>query len=189
LADDGFGLVVAEQLRTLMPGLEVVETPESGFYLLDYTLGCSRLVVIDTMVTGSREAGTVCVFRESDLSCPHGSSPHYVGLFETLALGKALGLPVPQEVTIVAVEASDCLTIGGEMTSEVRAAIPRVIELVKKRWSESDCRSDRPLASPPRRKNGDTTVSVCCPNGDKTKSKHAESNSHAIGMKNRQSLA
>ena len=69
--------------------------------------------------------------REEDVAGPPGGSPHFIGLFETLALGSALGLRVPAEVTIIAVEAFDCLTLGGPMHPAVAAAIPRVVELVR----------------------------------------------------------
>jgi Ni,Fe-hydrogenase maturation factor len=50
-------------------------------------------------------------------------------LFETLALGRALGLETPDEVVLVCVEVADALTIGGEMTAPVRAALPEVVEV------------------------------------------------------------
>jgi len=37
---------------------------------------------------------------------------------------------VPADVVIVAVEAGDYMTVGGEMTAPVRAAVPVVVERV-----------------------------------------------------------
>ena len=61
-----------------------------------------------------------------------GESPHYIGLFETLKLGRKLQLEVPQEVVIIAVEPADCLTVGGAMTPAVREAVPVVVNLVQR---------------------------------------------------------
>ena len=59
LADDALGAVVAEQLRELLPGTaEVVFTSAMGFDLLDDVLGASRLLVVDTIETGTRPPGT-----------------------------------------------------------------------------------------------------------------------------------
>jgi len=133
LADDAFGIVVAGRIRQLgLPDLEVVEASVSGFNLVDYLLDASRLVVVDTMQTAKAPPGTVRVFREQDVRSTPGGSPHYVGLFEALAVGRALKLKVPEEVVIIAVEAADCETLGGAMHPAVAAALAPVLEQVQK---------------------------------------------------------
>jgi hydrogenase maturation protease len=108
--------------------VEVVETALTGMYLLEAVVGASRLIVVDTVVTGATDPGTVLELRESDLAGPRGGSPHYIGLLETLDLARALGLEVPADVVIVAVEAGDSMTVGGEMTGPVGKAVPVVVE-------------------------------------------------------------
>jgi hydrogenase maturation protease len=130
IADDAIGYAAAAELRRRLPGTEVVEEFTSGFYLMDSVLGAERLVVVDAVVTGAGPPGTIHVFGEQDLAVPGGSSPHYVGLFETLDLARALGLDAPSEVILVCVEVSDVTTIGGPMTPPVRAALPDLVELV-----------------------------------------------------------
>lgn len=130
LADDAFGPAVAPRLRQLRPDLEVYESSTSGFDLLDLTLGAHRLLVIDILQSGALAPGTVSVFRAEDVRTMPGGSPHYVGLFEALRLGKALKLEVPEEVVIIAVEPADCLTVGGEMNPSVLAAMPDVLKIV-----------------------------------------------------------
>jgi hydrogenase maturation protease len=110
--------------------VEVVETALTGMYLLEAVVGASRLIVIDTVVTGVSPPGSVRVLAEDDFTGPRGVSPHYIGLFETLELARGRGLPVPGEVVIVAVEAADYLTVGGPMTASVGAAVPVVVEKV-----------------------------------------------------------
>lgn len=74
LADDAFGLVVAEELRRARPDLDVRESSTSGFDLLEYTLGADRLIVVDTVQSGVVPPGTVSTFREGDVrSVPGGS--------------------------------------------------------------------------------------------------------------------
>jgi hydrogenase maturation protease len=131
LADDAFGIVVAEQLRRIRPDLDVCESSTSGFDLLDSTLGARRLLVVDTVQSGALAPGTVSIFHEGDVRPVPGGSPHYVGLFEALKLGRALGLAVPEEVMIIAVEPADCLTVGGDMHPLVKGAISGVLGIIE----------------------------------------------------------
>jgi hypothetical protein len=42
-----------------------------------------------------------------------------------------MGLPVPRELVIIAVEAHDCTTVGGPMHPAVEGALGRVTSLVE----------------------------------------------------------
>lgn len=158
IADDALGIVAAQLLcRCLAAGgaarpsgpafdsaaavqafdhpragvVEVVETALTGMYLLEAVVGAARLIVVDTVVTGSAPPGTVEVLGEADFDgAPAGGSPHYIGLFEALDLARSLGLDAPDEVLIVAVEAGDFYTVGGGMTAPVEAAVPVVVDRV-----------------------------------------------------------
>jgi len=130
LADDAFGLVVASELRRRRPDIEVLESMESGVRLLDAVLGVGRVVVVDTVQTGRVAPGTVMVLDADEIDSVGGNSPHYMGLFEAIELGRTLGLAVAREIEIVAVEAVDCLTIGGAMHPEVRRALGPVLDIV-----------------------------------------------------------
>jgi hydrogenase maturation protease len=130
LADDSLGSVVAERVRQVAPpGVEVVSTSETGFHLLDYAVNTHYLVVVDTVLTGTAPIGTIFEFRDTELEVVPGGSPHYIGLCEVLALARRLGLPVAEEVVILAVEAADCSTLGGEMHPAVRAVVPALIRM------------------------------------------------------------
>jgi hydrogenase maturation protease len=129
LGDDAFGLVAGRELGKVRPDVEIVCSSASGLHLLDFVLDCDRLVVIDTVETGHAEPGTVYVTDELPKS--RGDSPHCTGLFDALSLAGRLGLSVPSQVTIIAVEAADCRTIGGAMDPRIHAAVDRVVGLVE----------------------------------------------------------
>ena len=132
LADDALGCLVAEQIRGLAQAdVEVISTPEAGFHLLDYVVNVHRLIVVDTVITGTASPGTIYELHENELETVPGGSPHYVGLRETLTLARSLGLPVAEEVVFLAVEAADCSTLGGKMHPAVRAAIPILFAVVR----------------------------------------------------------
>jgi hydrogenase maturation protease len=88
-------------------------------------------VVVDAVRTGNADPGTIYVVGADDLPSVPGDAPHYVGLFETLALARALDLPVPGELVVVGVEPADLTTIGGAMNPAVRAALPDVLDRVE----------------------------------------------------------
>jgi hydrogenase maturation protease len=128
LADDALGLVIADRLREFaLPGIEIVSSVESGFHLLDHLLDIQVLVVVDTVQTGLAPPGTIYQLRPDEMHVAAGGSPHYVGLSETLALARRLGLPAAHDIVILAVECSDRLAVGGEMHPDVRAAIPPLL--------------------------------------------------------------
>jgi hydrogenase maturation protease len=130
LADDAFGLVAAEELRRRFPQMDVVFSTDSGFRLLDNLLEIKKLIVVDSIQTGSVSPGTLHIMRISDMKSAYGPSPHYVGLLETLQLAKELLLNVPKDVIILAVEAADCLTLGGKMHDGVKSAVGVAADLI-----------------------------------------------------------
>jgi hydrogenase maturation protease len=132
LADDALGAVVAEQFRRQADeSVEVVFTANTGFDLLEHALNTRRLIVVDSVLTGRHEPGALMVLREEDVRGVSGNSPHYIGLFEALALARELKLPAADDVVIIAVEAADCTTIGGPMTPAVVEAVPAVVDTVR----------------------------------------------------------
>jgi hydrogenase maturation protease len=128
LADDALGRAAADRLAEVAGrDVEVVYAPSAGFALLDYVTGAGRhLLLIDAIHTGAADPGTIHEFREADLITPAGPSPHYVGLHEVLELARTLDLGAPDDVTVLAVETADEITVGGAMHPLVSAAIPRV---------------------------------------------------------------
>ena len=130
LADDAFGIVAAREVERLYPRqAEVRCSSAAGFNLLDDLLGAARLVVLDTIVTGA-VPGTIHVCSADRFEAAPGIAPHFLGLFEVLDVARRLDLRVPRETTVIAVEASDCATLGGAMHPDVRSAITAVVELV-----------------------------------------------------------
>jgi hydrogenase maturation protease len=129
LADDGFGILAAREVERAYAGqVDVRCSSSAGFDLLGDLLGAARLVVVDTIVTGNAAPGAVYVFTGDQVEGVPGVSPHFIGLFEVLEVARRLQLAVPAETTIIAVEASDCTTVGGPIHRDVLAKIPEVVE-------------------------------------------------------------
>ena len=130
LTDDAIGLNVVRRLREELAGddrIDVRETMEMGLALLDYIVGYRAVLIVDSIQTGQAPAGTIHELDAASLKQITGRTPHFLGVGETLALGRQLGLAMPQEVRIVAVEVEDPFTLGTEMTPALQRALPAVL--------------------------------------------------------------
>ncbi len=81
------------------------------------------------MQTGSAP-GTVYRLTLDDLPTLHADSVHDASLKAALDLGRRLGAALPDEITIIGVEAASLHEFGEALTPEVAAAVPRAAEMV-----------------------------------------------------------
>jgi hydrogenase maturation protease len=149
LGDDGLGLRVADLVRSrLAPGsgIEVEEEHRGGLRLMERLLGCDAAVIVDAIVTGRHPPGTILRLGPGDMPTQHSASGHDVNLPTALRLGVCMGLHLPAEVRIVAVEAESILDFRDDCTAAVTAALPAAAEAVLDAVSELRGSSDRPLA-------------------------------------------
>jgi hydrogenase maturation protease len=133
LTDDAIGLLVVRQLQSELsnqPALDIRETSEMGLALLDFFAGYSRVILVDSIQTGRVPPGSIHEVDAGALKHLTGRTPHFLGVGETLALGRALGLLMPEEVTIFAIEVEDPFTLGTRLTPAVQAALPGVVERI-----------------------------------------------------------
>ncbi len=135
LTDDAIGLYVAQAVLERLEvagirGIDVVASPEMGLSLLDVLVGHRDLVVVDAVQTGRVRPGVMQEVGEEELPRLPGMSPHFLGVGEVLALGRALGLAMPGRVRIIAVEVEDPFTLGTALTPALRHAMPAVVERV-----------------------------------------------------------
>jgi hydrogenase maturation protease len=139
LTDDAVGLHVVAAVRralTHLPLVEVKATTEMGLALLDEIAGREGVIIVDSVQTGRFPTGHIHDLGLEDLPTLLTTSPHFLGVRETLALGAMVGLEMPENVRLVAVEVADPFTLGQEMTPAVAAAVPVATELVARRARE-----------------------------------------------------
>ncbi len=131
--DDGVGNQVAKSLekRISSPEVKVIEADTSGFGLLDFLQNFDRAIIIDAIQTPQGEVGQIHRLSLEDLAIP--SQPvltHGVDLPTAIKFGQELGLPLPQEIVIFAVEVEDTITFSEECTPKVKKTIPKLVRLV-----------------------------------------------------------
>jgi len=134
LSDDAVGLRVARRLHDEFAHdgrIDVQETQEMCLALLDFIVGYRHVILVDSIQTGKAPPGTLHELDADTLRTLTGGTPHFVGVGETLALGRQLGLAMPDRVTIFAIEVADPFTLGTQMTPELERALPSLLERVR----------------------------------------------------------
>lgn len=133
LTDDAIGLHVVREVRRQvadLPNVAVHETMEMGLALLDFIVGYRALVLVDSIQTHKAPPGFIHEIDDANLKLLPGPTPHFLGVGETLALGRQLGLTMPERVRVFAIEVDDPFTLGTQMTPVLRAALPTAVERV-----------------------------------------------------------
>lgn len=133
LSDDSVGFRVIQGLKDKFnrPNLTLMESSTSGLGLLDLIAGYDRVIIIDAIKTEGGQAGKIYRLNTENLSgtC-HLTSSHDINLATALELGKKLGIALPQEITIFAVEVVDVTTFSEKCTPEVEKAIPLAVTMI-----------------------------------------------------------
>ena len=133
LTDDAIGLHVARQLQSHFegnPAVHVRETMEMGLALLDFLTGYPAVVIVDSIQTSQAPPGFIHELDAASLKELTGRTPHFLGVGETLALGRLLELPMPAEVRIYAIEVEDPFTLGTELTTALQTALAGIVERI-----------------------------------------------------------
>jgi hydrogenase maturation protease len=141
LCDDGVGLYVAAELkkRITQPEVTVLETGVAGLSLLDLLVGYDRAIIVDAIQTVDGKTGQVYrLAPEAFGTAQRTASAHGIDFPTALEFGRKLGLHLPNQITIFAVEVSDITTFREECTAEVQKAIPKCIEMVLEELKKGD---------------------------------------------------
>ena len=133
LRDDGVGPRLVQELRGKIsdPTVELRETSLSGLNLLESISGFGYVIVIVAVQSGGTP-GQIYWLTPEDIGDQgeYAYLHHNMGFLKMLELGKNLSLPVPEEISILAIEAEDVSTFGEDLTPEVEKVIPAAVKLV-----------------------------------------------------------
>jgi hydrogenase maturation protease len=133
LGDDGIGWHVAEAVRLLVDDVEVDCLALGGLSLMERLIGYERVIIIDAIQTRDGQIGEVSTFPLEalpDLSAGHTTAAHDTSLQTALKLGRTMGAQLPDDVTVVAVEANRVYDFSEELSPAVAQAIPVATQLV-----------------------------------------------------------
>ena len=138
LTDDGVGVKVAYALEDILadsrPDVVVTEASAGGLRLMELMLGYDRAIIVDAFTNGSNTPGKMHRMTLDDLRdispTQHSASAHDTTLVTALDAGKALGMHLPDEVVIYAIEVENVIDFSEEPTTAVAAAIPGAVTAV-----------------------------------------------------------
>ena len=106
---------------------------------MERVVGYDRVILIDAMHQGYRtpagpQPGTIHRLTLADLRqispTQHSASAHDTSLVTALEMGERMGLALPAEFIIYAIEVENVIDFGEEPTPAVAAAIPQVTSMV-----------------------------------------------------------
>ncbi len=143
LGDDGVGWLVASELQKTdnIPSDVTIDCLAiGGISLMEALIDYDRAFIIDAMVTGTVPVGSVNLFNLQDLPDPsagHTSSPHDTSLQNALEVGRSLGAKLPNDITILTIEAQSVFEFSVELTPSVRSAVPKALKFIQDLLIES----------------------------------------------------
>jgi hydrogenase maturation protease len=142
LTDDGVGIEVVRALKPRVddPQVTLHESSLGGLNLLDILVGYDRAIIVDAIQTRDGTTGAVYHLQSDDFEpCLHVSCAHDVDFATALELGRKIGLTLPRDITIVAVEVQDVTTFGEECTPVVQVAINTAVDMVLQELESAVC--------------------------------------------------
>jgi hydrogenase maturation protease len=131
--DDAIGIRVAEAIEreALPPDVRVVTTTAAGLALLDLLTGYEKALIIDAVQTRQGKPGEVYRLGLDDLPAPlHSFTVHDVSVRSALDIGRKMGLPLPGETVIFAIEVADVTPLRENCTPKVEGTISKAVSLV-----------------------------------------------------------
>jgi hydrogenase maturation protease len=135
LTDDRVGIEVGRRVHQSLGngGVHFLEASARGLTLLDLVCGYERVILIDAIQTG----GPIGMLHEFKADGFVGSmrltSVHGVDFFTAMEMGRKLGMKVPDEIRIYAVEVLDPYTFSEQVTPDVERAVPGIVQKILKR--------------------------------------------------------
>jgi hydrogenase maturation protease len=140
LTDDGVGVKVAYAVEDALgpnipENITITEASVGGLRLMELMIGYDRVILIDAIMTqNGHDYGFIYQMTLDDLRqitpTEHSASAHDTSLVIALDAGERLGLHLPKEFEIIAVEVENVMDFSDEPSPAVAAAIPKVTAIV-----------------------------------------------------------
>ena len=147
LGDDGVGWRVAEEVRRKLssvrsndstasgetPGVDIECLSVGGLSLMEHLVGYEKVIIIDAIHTGQCPHGTVRVFRLDELPNlmeGHTTSAHDTSLQTAIDVGRLMGVEMPDEITVVAVESPHVYDFSENLSQAATDALPHAVNAV-----------------------------------------------------------
>ncbi len=125
MGDDAAGLMAADSLKEEFgEKVDFINSIETGLALLEIMSGYERVLLLDSIVTGEHQPGTILEFSSSEFEKVLGSSPHFMGLPEVIDLANHLSIDFPKNIRILALEIEQPFEFSANLSDDIRLALP-----------------------------------------------------------------
>ncbi len=133
LGDDGLGWRVIQAIEKrgeeIIPDLEIDCLAVGGLDLMERLVGYDRAVLVDVYQSESVQPGMIRRFTLEDL--PGGeASAHGTTLRHALDVGLAMGIHLPEQIVILAMDVLPSWELSEQLSAEVEAQLPRFVKQV-----------------------------------------------------------
>ncbi len=136
LGDDAIGWRILDALEARLDegakaGLVFERLALGGLSLMERLAGYERAILIDSIDAPGGKPGELRRLALDSLPGTHANAPHDATLVDALQLGRKMGVKLPDEITIYAVQIQRRLAFSEALSPEVEASIePAVKELL-----------------------------------------------------------
>lgn len=132
LCDDGVGVQVARELKSLLKDTAIVvdEAYTGGLPLVDMIKGYKKTILIDALKSPQDKNGSIKHLTLDNLPTTHSANPHDMSLFTAIKLAKKMGESVPEKIVIIGVVVNTPLCFGESLTPAIAQAVPEAIKAV-----------------------------------------------------------
>lgn len=140
LTDDGIGVHIANEVKRKLStqtasDITIREASVGGLRLMEMMEGYEKVILIDAITRDNGDqAGKIMRMDLNDLQeispTQHSASAHDTSLVTALAAGRLLGMDLPSDVIIFAIEVENIMDFSETPTPAVSAAIPVVTQAV-----------------------------------------------------------
>jgi hydrogenase maturation protease len=132
--DDGVGIVVAEKLESILADNDIIDVEETnwgGLRIIDLLSGYKTAIVIDALRTGTKPAGYIHTLDYTNLiHSVRMVSFHDVNFATAVELARELSIPMPENISVYAIEINESECFSEELTKEVSIAVDNCIQMV-----------------------------------------------------------
>jgi len=133
LTDDGIGPKLVKRMQKEFCS-ELIDFDTAflgGMDLLEYIQGYESVIFIDAIRTRNGIPGDVYFLKSSDFQeTLHLSNIHDISFLTALKFGKKLGLKIPEEVHIIAVEIVEDLIFSNELSPKLEKRYNEIYKIV-----------------------------------------------------------
>lgn len=134
LSDDGLPVRLIQDIKVLESHSRITfETSAvGGLELLELLEGFNTAVLIDTQLTSRRKPGEIHEFTPANFEETfHLSSQHDVTFHEALRFAKEMGISMPDDIRIIAIEVVENKKLSFEFSDEIQDNYPGILAQIR----------------------------------------------------------